>query len=163
VSALGDHSYIICFSAKVILSNDATETNQESKVAFFHMYKVGIVYYSTRYVEDRELKRENTICSFRCRDSSIKYSQISFFVADPRLVALIKMCHIDTVSLMQSARNPSNTKPDQHKDIDFLSTITQPVIFSSTFIAVSINDIIGKPVMIKVDSTTYLIDQPEHH
>ena len=91
MSALGDHCFVIGSSA-IILSNeekDATETNQESNVAFFHMYKARIAYYSTRYVKDRELKRENTICSFRCRDGSIKYSQSSLFVADPRPVALI--------------------------------------------------------------------------
>jgi len=67
---------------------------------------------------------------------------------------------------MQSARNTRNTKLDLHKDVDFLSTIIKPIIFSSTLIAVSINDIVSKPVMSKVDSTTYLIDQPyvfEHH
>ena len=45
MSALGDHSFIIGFSAKVILSNeekDATETNQESNVAFFVCTKQGL-------------------------------------------------------------------------------------------------------------------------
>jgi len=67
---------------------------------------------------------------------------------------------------MQSTGNPRNPKLDMYKDIDFLSNIIKPVMFSSTLIAVSINDIVGKPVMIKVDSTIYLIDQPnvfEHH
>ena len=45
MSALGDHSFIIGFSAKVIFSNeekDATETNQESNVAFFVCTKQGL-------------------------------------------------------------------------------------------------------------------------
>jgi len=165
----GDHCYIIGSLAKAILNNeekDATETNQEFNVVFFRMYKAGVVYYSTRYVKDRELKRENTICSFRCRDGSIKYGQINLFVADPRPIALIKMCHIHTVSLMQSAGNPRNSKLDMHKDVDYLSNIINPVTFSSILIAVSINDIVGKPVMIRVDSIIYFIDQPnvfEHH
>ena len=76
------------------------------------------------------------------------------------------MCHIHTVSLMQSAGNPRNSKLDMHKDVDYLSNIINPVTFSSTLIAVSINDIVGKPVMIRVDSIIYLIVQPivfEHH
>ena len=63
--------------------------------------------------------------------------------------------------MMQSAENPDKPKLLLHK-VDFL----KPVIFSSTLIAVSVDDIISKPVTVKVDGRTYLIDQPnvyEHH
>jgi len=96
----------------------------------------------------------------------VQYGQIDIFVADPRPVLLIKICHIGGVSMMQSAGNPYKPKLLLHKEVDFLSTIIKPVIFSSTLIAVSVDDIISKPVTVKVDGRTYLIDQPnvyEHH
>ena len=76
------------------------------------------------------------------------------------------MCHIGSVSMMESAGNACNPKLCIHKEVDFLSTIIKPVIFSSNLIAVNVDDIVGKPVMVKGDRATYLIDQPnvyEHH
>ena len=74
MSDLGDHCYINGSIARATLTNeekDATETNQESNQesndVFFQLYKVGVSYYSTSYVKDRDFKRENTICSFRDR------------------------------------------------------------------------------------------------
>ena len=170
MSILGDHCYIVGSTAKTTLTNeqkDATETNQESNVVFFRLYKAGITYYSTSYVKEREFKRENTICCFTDREGTICYGQINLFVFDPTPVALIKMYHIESVSMMQSAGNPCKPRLRIHKEADFLSTIIKPVTFGpSTLTAVSIDDIVGKPVIVKVDRATYLINQPnvyEHH
>jgi len=62
--------------------------------------------------------------------------------------------------MMQLAGNPCY--PVLHvQKADFLSTTIKPITLTSTaLIAVSIDDIIGKPITVKVETETYLINQP---
>ena len=171
MSQLGDHCYIVGSTAKTILTEKqkyAIDTNQEYNIVFYRLHKAGVTYYSTSYVNDQNFKRENTICSFtNGRDTIHHYGQIDLFVADPRPVALIKLYCIESISIMQSAGHPCRSKLCIHKETDFLSTIINPVTFASShLIAVSVENITGKPVTVKMDETTYLINQPnvyEHH
>ena len=54
MSKIGKHCYIIGTIVKSTLTDeqkDATETNQEYNSVFFRLYKEGIAYYSTGYVQ----------------------------------------------------------------------------------------------------------------
>jgi len=152
MSNIGEHCYIIGSLAKTTLTN-------EQKDVFFQLYKEGITYYCTDYAKKQKLKREDTICRFIGRDGNIYYGQIILFVIDPRPVAFVKMCHIESISMMQSAGDPCKLNLCLH--VDLLSNIIKPVKFDrSTLIAVRIEDITGKPVIVEIDAATYLIDQP---
>ena len=126
-----DHCYIIGSTVKTTLTTEqrcAIQREQDTFHVFFRLYKNGIVYHSTGYVNNRTLKRENTICTFIGNDDLVKYGQINLFVGGTSPVALVTtFCTSDT-SLMASAGNPFRPQLLTYKRVDLLSTFITPGI-----------------------------------
>ena len=57
------------------------------------------MYYSTQYMKERIIKRENTFCSF-IKDDNIGYGQIQFFVPKPVPKAFVNVLNFNEGSMI---------------------------------------------------------------
>jgi len=159
---LSQHCYVLGCTKIITLSDEqrcAIGSENYSYTAFFRLYKKGATFYSTSYVKDQILKRENTFCSFTEGDH-ICYGQITVFLFGPPPVALIKRCDVCETSLMQSAGHPCRPLLSKYKEIDLLETIVVPITISANLTAVNVDDICSTSVIIKSQGKTYLFNQP---
>ena len=113
-------------------------------------------------------KRDSTICVFESGDRRQRFGRIMSFanIAPPK--ALVRVFHQPAQTLLNQAGPPCRPSLAVYKDVDLLNSYISVVeaISTAPLLAVSIENIQGKVVLVKNEVTTYAIKQPnqfEHH
>lgn len=113
------------------------------------------------------MKRENSICSFVDNETGeIQYGRVEFFVTKPEPIALVYILNQDDTTLMQQSGHPCRSQLSVYKEVDYLSTIITTLLIPavrSNLMAVKIENICGKPVIVHTANSTYLINQPNFY
>lgn len=130
------------------------------------MFKDGVNYHSTAYHRATQGKRNNTYCCFQQdTDSSIGFGQIELFTTTPTPCALLRQLYPSDPSLMNQAGHPCRASLTHCLEADLLSSYIVPVSIStdlSPLLAVPLNSITSKLVVVSVLDNHYCILQPNH-
>ena len=137
---------------------------------FYRMFKSGVVYHSTSYQRSASGKRDNTHCSYWDKaDGSRCIGQIELFTTSPKPYAFIRQIRVLERSLIFQAGHPCRVSLNKYQEADLLRSYILPVNLSTTdcqLLAVPIDSIISKVVVVSVFENSYCIMQPntvEHH
>ena len=167
MTRIDEHCYAVGSQFVINLTNEqqqAVRLEQRTCEIFQRLYYKGIIFHSTYYVKEKNLKRNNCICSFTNEQTGhIQYGCIEFFVAKPEPIALVNILLQDDTTLMQQSGHPCRAQLNVYKEVDLLSTVIKSVVLpavGSNLKTVRIKNICGKPVIVHGVNKTYLVSQP---
>ena len=132
---------------------------------FFRLFKDGVLYHSTGYFRATTGKRDNTYCRYRDTEDSIHLGRIEVFTTTPEPCALLRELYPLETTLINQGGHPCRVSLKHYQEADLLSSFIIPVNLSvvhSPLIAVPVDNIISKLVLISVSDSHYCVVQPNN-
>lgn len=164
MKCINSHTYIVGqqkMAIPTVEQSAALNSNANIEV-FYRLYKQGILYSSTSF-EKATSKRDNTNCCYEDKTTGcILYGKIELFVALPTTVALVRQLKPSGGSIMSKAGNPCRSQLAVYQQVDLLNSYIVPVTISSSsqLIAIPIDCIISKVIIISTSGNHYCVIQP---
>ena len=164
MECISDHAYIVGITKQIKLSSEQSRAlHVTSARVLYRLYKDGILYYANEYCKDSG-KRNNTVCSFLDDDNRLCFGQIELFIVEPVSSALIYQYHLNS-TVMQEAGHSCRSVLEPYKEVDLLSCfihLCKEPPLSSALLAVNIERILAKAILIKTLTRNFLISNPNN-
>lgn len=165
---IGEHTYIVGLCKVMSASTEQSMALRHSGniEVFFRMLKSGVTYHCTSYSRATSGKQNNTYCCYRHNsDNSIHFGQIELFACIPKPYALLRELNPLDTTIINQAGHPCRTSLLHYQEADLLSMYIVPVTIQtehSPLIAVSVDNIVSKLVLVSVSNRHYSIVQPNN-
>ncbi|SMN01058.1 hypothetical protein SPONN_2176 [uncultured Candidatus Thioglobus sp.] len=164
MKSIGTHAYIVgkCRVINPTVEQSSALGSNTTIEVFYRLFKDGILYYSTSF-EKASSKRSNTNCCYKDRITGCNcYGKIEIFTASPIITALVRKFNPVGQSLLIKAGNPCRPQLAVYQQMDLLGSYIVPIDESncSQLIAVPIDRIISKVVLISTSGKHYCVVQP---
>ena len=164
MECISDHAYIVGITKQIKLSSEQSRAlHVTSARVFYRLYKDGILYYANEYCKDSG-KQNNTVCSFLDDDSRLCFGQIELFIVEQVPSALIYQYQLNS-TVMQEAGHSCRSVLEPYKEVDLLSCfihLCKEPPLSSALLAVNIERILAKAILIKTLARSFLISNPNN-
>lgn len=164
---IGGHTYIVGKNkAAVPTTEQSAALGYSGNIEIFsRVLKDGIPYYSTSYTRSGNSKRDNTHCYYQSDTGDSSFGVIELFTSTPRPCAFIRGLKTLETTLINRAGHPCRTPLIDYQQADLLNLYITPVQLSTDLgqlLAVPIDSIICKAIVISVSGSHYCIVQPNN-
>ena len=166
MTLISNHTYIVGVCKAATLTSKQCQalccSTHDVHDTFTKLYKDGVIY---RTVSSRknDALRDDTICVFKNEDNCKEFGLIDLFITGDNSTALVhKLICLDD-AILQKAGHPCRHFLIDYQEANLLGKYIVPVEYQTrSLTVVPIDSIIGKPVILDVDSSIYAIIQPNH-